>query len=147
MSTQWTIPRSLSTSVIPTSSRSWRNAKPFCRNAEPQREASRHLGLARSIGKRYCKSGVFFRLFIRKGFIRGFPMCQNTHTSPHVASERQTQTQPCIRDASQDRQPVIHSNPVREDLQRIMVQTNNNCRFQIFISTNSLHQQRLFAGR
>ena len=35
----------------------------------------------------------------------------------------------------------------RETLQRIMVQTNNDCRFQIFISTNSLHQQRLLAGR
>ena len=26
-------------------------------------------------------------------------------------------------------------------------QTNNDCRFRIFISTNSLHQQRLLAGR
>ena len=32
-------------------------------------------------------------------------------TSPHVTSERQTQTQPWIRDASQDRQPEIHSTP------------------------------------
>ena len=42
------------------------------------------------------------------------------HTSPHVMSERQTQTQFWIRDASQDRQPEIHSTPVREDFQRIM---------------------------
>ena len=33
-----------------------------------------------------------------------------------------------IRDASQDRQPEIHSSLVREILQRIMVQTNNDCR-------------------
>ena len=47
-----------------------------------------------------------------------------------------------IRDASPDRQPKIQSSLVREILQRIMGQTNNDCRFQIFISTNSLHQQR-----
>ena len=68
-------------------------------------------------------------------------------TSPHVTSERQTQTQLCIRDASQDRQPEIHSILVRETLQRIMEQTNNDCRFRIFISTNSLHQQHLLVGR
>ena len=42
-----------------------------------------------------------------------------------------------IRDASQDRQPKIQSSPVRETLNRIMEQTNNDGRFQIFISTNS----------
>ena len=40
-----------------------------------------------------------------------------------------------IRDASQDRLPEIQSSPVREDFQRIMGQTNNDCRFQILIST------------
>ena len=34
-----------------------------------------------------------------------------------------------------------------EILQRIMGQTNNDCRFRIFILTNSLHQQRLLVGR
>ena len=38
-----------------------------------------------------------------------------------------------IRDASQDRQPEIHSTLVREDFQRIMGQTNIDCRFQTFI--------------
>ena len=52
-----------------------------------------------------------------------------------------------IRDASPDRQPKIHSSPVREILQRIMEQTNNDCRFRIFTLTNSLHQPRLLAGR
>ena len=52
-----------------------------------------------------------------------------------------------IRGASPDRQPKIQSSVVREILQRIMGQTNNDCRFQIFISTNSPHQQRLLVGR
>ena len=41
-----------------------------------------------------------------------------------------------IRDASLDRQPKVLSSLVREALQRITGQTNNDCRFQIFISTN-----------
>ena len=43
-------------SVIPTSSNSWENAKPFYRNAEPQRRAAKHLGHTWYIGKRFCKS-------------------------------------------------------------------------------------------
>ena len=38
-----------------------------------------------------------------------------------------------IWDASQDRQPKIQSSSVEETLQRIMGQTNNDCRFRIFI--------------
>ena len=57
------------------------------------------------------------------------------HTSPHVTSERQTQ--PWIRDASQDRQPDIRPQ-VREDFQRIMEWTNKDCRFRIFILSSSL---------
>ena len=45
-----------STSVFPTSSNSWRNARPSYRNAEPQGRAAKHLGLAWYIGKRFCKS-------------------------------------------------------------------------------------------
>ena len=52
-----------------------------------------------------------------------------------------------IRDASLDSQPKILSSSVEETLQRIMVQTNNDCRFQIFIFTNFLLQLRLLAGR
>ena len=47
------------------------------------------------------------------------------------------QTQLWIRDACQDRQPEIHSTLVREDFQRIKERTNNDCRFRIFILTNS----------
>ena len=35
----------------------------------------------------------------------------------------------------------------REDVQRIMGLTNKDCRFRIFILTNSLHQQHLLIGR
>ena len=66
-------------------------------------------------------------------------------TSPHVMSESQTPAQD--RDASQDRQSGIQSSLVREDCQRIMGQTNNDCRFRILISTNSPRQQRLLVGR
>ena len=52
-----------------------------------------------------------------------------------------------IRDATLDRQPKIQSSSVEETLQRIMVQTNNDCRFRISISTNFPHQQPLLAGR
>ena len=61
ISTQWTLPRYQSTSVLPTFSRSWRNAKPFYKNAEPQRRAAKHLGHTWYVGKRFCKSSrVFF---------------------------------------------------------------------------------------
>ena len=49
------------------------------------------------------------------------------HTSPHVLNENQHQF--WIRDASQDRQPEIQSYSVEEIFQRIMGQTNNDCRF------------------
>ena len=39
------------------------------------------------------------------------------------------------------------SSSMEETLQRIMGQKNNDCRFLISISTNSLHQPRLLAGR
>ena len=50
-------------------------------------------------------------------------------------------------DASLDRQPKIQSSSVEETLQRIMVQTNNDCRFLISTLTSSLHQQPSLAGR
>ena len=66
-------------------------------------------------------------------------------TSPHVTSGRQTRL--WIRDASQDRQPEIHATLLREDFQRIVGQTNKDCRFRIIISTNFLRQQQLLVGR
>ena len=68
------------------------------------------------------------------------------HSSP--AGERmKIKHQFRIRDASLDSQPKIQSSPVEETLQRIMEQINNDCRFRIFISTHSPHQQRLLVGR
>ena len=127
-----------------TSSSSWRNAEPSSGNAEPQQWAAKYLGHAWNIRKRFRKSnGVFSSA--------PYPQESNTwisnvseHTSPHVMSAKH---QFRIRDASQDRQPEIQSSPVREDFQRIIGQTNNDCRFQIFISTNSPRQPRLLAGR
>ena len=61
INTQWTFPRYQSPSVIPTSSSSWWNAKPFYRNAEPQKWTAKHLGHTWYVGKRFCKSSsVFF---------------------------------------------------------------------------------------
>ena len=57
---------------------------------------------------------------------------ENTHSSHVGKSENQTpvQDQRC-----QSLQPEIQSSPVREILQRILEQTNNDCRSHIFIST------------
>ena len=68
-------------------------------------------------------------------------------TSPHVTIERQNPDTARIRDASLDRQPKIQSSSVEETLQRIMGQTNKDCRFRNFTLTNSLLQQRLLVGR
>ena len=51
-----------------------------------------------------------------------------------------------IRDASLDRQPKVQSSLVRETLERIMGQTNNDCRFGIFTLTSSLRQRPLLVG-
>ena len=84
------------------------------------------------------------QLQVRKRSIFGYPMCQNTH---HHMWRVRTKHQFRIRDASQDRQPEFQSSLVREIFQRIMVQTNNDCRSHIFISTNSPRQQRSLVGR
>ena len=67
------------------------------------------------------------------------------HTSTVEKSERPEQNQD-LRCQS-DRQPKIQSSSVEESLQRIMVQTNNDCRFLIFTLISSLYQQPLLAGR
>ena len=69
------------------------------------------------------------------------------HTSPHVKDKRQipdTVLNPRFR---RDRQPEIQSSLVREDFQRIMRQTNSDCRSQTFILTNSLTHKQLLVGR
>ena len=67
------------------------------------------------------------------------------HSSTVEKSEKQTPVK--IWDASLDREPKVQSSSVEETLQRIMGQTNSDCRFQIFILTSSLHQQHLLVWR
>ena len=52
-----------------------------------------------------------------------------------------------LRCQSGPRQPKIQSSSVEETIQRIMGQTNKDCRFRNSILTSSLHQQPLLAGR
>ena len=74
-------PRYQSTSVIPTSSNSWRNAKPFFWSAEPQRRAAKHLGHTWFFGKRFCKSRcVIISTLILKNWIHGVLMYRNQVT-------------------------------------------------------------------
>ena len=75
---------------------------------------------------------------VRRNSIHGAQGCQNRFTHQRRRRMR-IKHQFKIRDASPDRQPKIQSSSVEETLQRIMEQTNNDCRSQIFISTNSPH--------
>ena len=67
--------------------------------------------------------------------------------SPHVMSERQTPDTTLDPRCQSGPSARNYSSLVREDSQRIMWQTNNDCRFEIFILTSSLRQQLLLAGR
>ena len=71
------------------------------------------------------------------------PWSSHLQFTHHQGGRMRIKHQIKIRDANLDRQPEIQSSPVREIFQRIIEQTNNDCRFQIFISTNSPHHQRL----
>ena len=67
------------------------------------------------------------------------------HSSTVEKSERQTQDQDQRCQSGQSaKNSVIFSGG---DSSKNYGQTNNDCRFQIFILTNSLHQPRLLAGR
>ena len=67
------------------------------------------------------------------------------HSSTVEKSESQTQDQDQRCQSGQSAKILSFS--VEETHQRIMGQTNNECRFQIFILTNSRHQPSLLAGR
>ena len=72
----------------------------------------------------------------------------NWGAASHVYSGEKWKTRKIeIWDASLDRQPKIQSSSVEETLQRILRQTNNDCRIRIFSVTSSVHQQHLRAGR
>ena len=78
----------------------------------------------------------FFWFYGFTGFIHGVREEQSRFTHRQRRRMRMKH-QFRIRDASPDRQPKMESFLVREILQRIMGQNNNDCRSQIFISTNS----------
>ena len=113
-----------------------------------KRGAAQCLGNIRHIRKRFCTSTCFLRLLyiLRNGILLGRKLLKNQFTCLQRRKvEDQNETR--IWDASPDRQPKIQSSSVEETLQRIMGQTNNDCRFRTFILTSSLHQQPLRAGR
>ena len=85
-----------------------------------------------------------FQHLIRRNRIHGVREEKNRFTHQQWKRVR-NKHQFKIRDVGQDRQPKIQSSLVRETLQRIMVQSNNDCRFLILILTNSL--QRFLVGR
>ena len=98
-------------------------------------------------GNVFCKStGFFFITLSRRVQSLDFWRKRKTHHRIERVNVR-FQTQLWIWDASQDRQPEIQSSLKREFFQRIVGQTNKDCRSRNFTLTNSLHQQHLLVGR
>ena len=132
---------------FPPHSDTGRDVEAFFRVTAPQRRAAKHLEYTWYIGKRFCKSTCFLFSSLSS---RNESMGDNHWgTASHVYSGEESKTRIKSRSeiASLDRQPKIQSSSVEETLQRIMRQTNNDCRFRISILTSSLHQQPLLAGR
>ena len=75
-----------------------------------------------------------------------YPQELNPQASTVEKSERRTQDQD-QRCQSRPSAQKVQSSLVRETLQRITEQTNNDCRSQIFILTSSPRQQRSLVGR
>ena len=91
ISTQWTISRDQSTSVFPTSSRSWWNAKPFSGNAEPQQWAAEYFGTCMVYRETFLQiQRRLFQHLIRKSRTHSVV---SEHTSPHMMSASQTPVQ------------------------------------------------------
>ena len=123
ISTQWKFPRYQSTKVIPFKSSSWRMLRPsfasLCRREGPP-----------SIWVFLQIHLHFHQLLILKNHINGIrPKSRTIHPQWRKVDD-QNETE--IWDANQDRQPKIQSSSVEEALQS-MGQTNNECRFWIFI--------------
>ena len=78
--------------AFPTSSRSWRNAKPFSGNAEPQKWAAKYLGHTLYIKTRFFANPTASSSPYPQELN---PWISNVsdHTSPHVMSESQTPAQ------------------------------------------------------
>ena len=135
ISMQWTIPHFQSTCVIPTSSNSWRNAKPFFWNAKPQKRIAMHLGHTWYIGKRSCNPGASSSALYTQELNPWSSQVSEQMHSSQTGARMRIKHQFRIRDASQDHHPTFQSSSVEETLQRTVGQTNTDCRSQIFIST------------
>ena len=147
INSQWKFPRYQSTSVIPTSSNSWRNAKTFFWSAEPQRRAAKHLGHTWCIGKRFCKSRCVIISTLSSRIESMEFIDRGAASFIHSGKEWKARTR------SRSEMPAWTVSQKFSHLrwgwtvQRVMEQTNNDCRSRIFILTNSQHQPRLLAGR
>ena len=110
----------------------------FFRITPPQRRAAMHLGYTWYIGKTFLQIHMHLhQLLILKNWIHGGKSLRNRFT---CLQRRRVNDQNKIEiwDASLDHQPKIQSSSVEETLQRIMEQTNNDCRFRISILTSFL---------
>ena len=112
------------------------------RNAEPQRRAAKHVGHTWFFGKRFQISRRLLQLFISKQESNLWVSNVSENTSSHVMSESQTP----VQDRRYQSGPSARSSviPSEGDFQRIMEQTNNDCRSQILILTLSPRQKMRF---
>ena len=115
-------------------------------NAEPQRWAAKHLGHAWYIGKRFCKSNVASSSAPYPQELNPWSshLSEPIHSSPAGKNENQTpvQDQRCQSGPSAKNSII----PSEGDSSKNHG-ADNDCRSQIFISTNSPHQQRFLVGR
>ena len=112
-----------------------------------RRRAAKHLGHTWYIGKRFCKSRCVISSAPYRRELN--PWSSSTeeplHSSTVEKSERRTQDQDQKCQSGQSaKNSVIFSGG---DSSKNHGQTNNDCSFQIFISTSSLRQQPSLAGR
>ena len=142
----WKIPRYQSTSVIPTSPSSWWNAKPFSRNPEPQKWAAKHLGHTWYIGNVFANphassSAPYPQELNQWNSSTEEPL----HSSTAEKSERPEQNQDLrCQSGPSAKNSVIFSGG---NSSKNIGQTNNDCRFQTFTLTSSLHQSPLLSER
>ena len=113
---------------IRTSSSSWWNAKPFCRNAEGAEKVRQAFGTHMENREPFLQIQLRSQHLIRRNWIHGVPEKQNrfTHQKPWRARDKH---QFNIRDVCLDGQSKRLSSSVRETLLRTTGQTNNDCRF------------------
>ena len=127
---------------FPTFSRTWRNAKPFSGNAEPQSICGTHGISGNVFANLEASSSAPYPQELN-------PWCSHISEQIHSSTAEKNENQTPVQDQRCQSGPSakIQSSLVREIFQRIMGQTNNDCRSQISTLTSSLHQQPLLAGR